>query len=71
MLSNIEEDFAQLWNEFGEVQTVVKNSGNLAKKNTKLWDLKEPAEGDKLIHYLQDLFTRCVESCSELQLVLL
>lgn len=51
----IEDEDAHLEDDFDEVQTVVENCDNLAKKpNIKLWGSKERVEGRDLLQYLQD-----------------
>lgn len=53
-----EEGVAHLGEDFDEVQTVVENLENFAKKNNlRLRGLKEQAEGQDLCLFLKDLFT--------------
>lgn len=66
----IEEDLAYLGEDF-DVQKVVENSENLAKKNNvKLRALKEHKEGDSLCQFLQDFFTSCAGADNDLEIII-
>lgn len=57
----IEEDVAHLGEDFDEVQTAVKNSEHLAKRNNiQLQGFKEQTEGDDLCQYLPDRYLQIV-----------
>lgn len=67
--SLIEEDVAHLSEDFHEVQVVVEDAENLAKKNNIR--LRGLVEGEDLSDFLQNLFMACLGSKSYLEIKLL
>lgn len=66
-LGLLEGDFDQLDERFEELQVIVENTDNSARKhNIKLHRLKEWVEGVNLKAYLKDLFSACPGADSDI-----
>lgn len=63
----LEEDLDQFDEEFLELQSIMETNDNLSHKNVQLQRLKEGAEGDNLVTYLENLFSACLGVDSDIE----